>query len=371
MTTIHTGRQVEVYLAWLAEDAIATAETFPGGDRLRTCLAEGHPQSFVFQPGQGTGTFFGHHSSAERDNATGRKMSQSPAASGPDGGLEVFAEPVLPCPLLLIAGGGHVGQALAVQAAQVGFQVTVLDDRPEFADPARFPPGVRVCCGPPAEQLARLAMDADTYVVIVTRGHQHDAEALAACIHGRSAYLGMIGSRRKVALIRQSFLDGGLATEGEFARVFAPVGLEIGAVTVPEIATSIVAQLIAVRRKAVAQRGGAAMIVAVVPAAGQSRRMGTPKPLLPFGGTTVIGHVVDALLGGSVDEVRVVVGHEADLVARALGGGGSASWSTPITGTLRCWPPCGALCGQCRRAARRSWWPWAISRRLRPSWCGP
>ncbi|MGA2616686.1 MAG: XdhC family protein [Thermoguttaceae bacterium] len=221
LTTIRTGRQVEVHLAWLAEDAIAAAATFPGGDTLRSCLVQGRPQRFVAQP------------------------------PSPDG-VEVFVEPVLPCPLLLIAGGGHVGQALAVQAAQVGFQVTVLDDRPEFADPARFPAGVRVRCGPPAEQLASCAMDADTYVVIVTRGHGHDAEALAACIHGRSAYLGMIGSRRKVALIRQGFLDGGLATQEEFARVFAPVGLEIGAVTVPEIAASIVAQLIAVRRNGAA-----------------------------------------------------------------------------------------------------------------------
>ena len=83
----------------------------------------------------------------------------------------------------------------------------------------------------------------------MTRGHRHDAEALAECIHRPLAYLGMIGSRRKVALVRKKFLDAGLATEEELDRVRAPIGLEIGAVTVPEIAVSIVAQLIAVRRK--------------------------------------------------------------------------------------------------------------------------
>ncbi len=159
-------------------------------------------------------------------------------------------EPVVPRPLLLIAGGGHVGQALAVQAAQIGFSVTVIDDRPEFTDRALFPPGVNVLCGPVPQQIAAQPMSADTYVVIVTRGHRHDAEALAACIDQRPAYIGMIGSRRKVALMRKSFIESGLATEEQWDRIHAPVGLAIGAVTVPEIAVSIAAQLIAVRRKA-------------------------------------------------------------------------------------------------------------------------
>jgi xanthine dehydrogenase accessory factor len=163
---------------------------------------------------------------------------------------EVFVEPVIPRPLLLVAGGGHVGQALAVQAVQIGFDVTVVDDRPEFADPALFPQGVKVCCSPVPQQIASQPMSEDTYVVIVTRGHRHDAEALAACIHQRPAYIGMIGSRRKVALLRKNFLENQLATEEEFDRVSAPIGLAIGAVTVPEIAVSIAAQLIAVRRRA-------------------------------------------------------------------------------------------------------------------------
>jgi xanthine dehydrogenase accessory factor len=162
---------------------------------------------------------------------------------------EVFVEPVIPPPLLVIAGGGHVGHAVAIEAQRVGFEVTVIDDRPEFADAAMFPPGIRTVCGSVPKEIAECPLDADSFVVLATRGHRHDAEALAACIHRPLAYLGMIGSRRKVALVRKKFLDGGLATEQDLDRVRAPIGLDIGAVTVPEIAVSIVAQLIAVRRK--------------------------------------------------------------------------------------------------------------------------
>ena len=124
----------------------------------------------------------------------------------------------------------------------------MIDDRPEYADAASFPPDIRVKCGPIVEQIAACGLHADSFVVLATRGHRHDAKALAECIHRPLAYLGMIGSRRKVALVRKTFLEAGLATEDELNRVRAPIGLEIGAVTVPEIAVSIVAQLIAARR---------------------------------------------------------------------------------------------------------------------------
>jgi xanthine dehydrogenase accessory factor len=162
--------------------------------------------------------------------------------------MQALLEPVVPRPLLLIAGGGHIGQALARQAVLIGFDVTVLDDRPEFADPARFPESATTRCAPVAESIASFPVARDTYIVIVMRGHRHDAEALEACIHAPAAYIGMIGSTRKAALMRQSFLEPGIATEEELDRVFAPIGLDIGAATVPEIATSIAAQLVAVRR---------------------------------------------------------------------------------------------------------------------------
>ncbi len=212
--------EVEVEVQWLSGDSLPAEGTFPDGDAIRSCLESGRPQRFVAEP-----------------QASGCRE-------------EALVEPVVPSPLLVIAGGGHVGHAVALEALRVGFDVTLIDDRPEFADPGLFPPGVKVLCGPIPEQIAASALDADSFVVLVTRGHRQDAQALAACIHRRLAYLGMIGSRRKVALIRKNFLETGLATDEEFDRVRAPIGLEIGAVTVPEIAVSIVAQLIAVRRGA-------------------------------------------------------------------------------------------------------------------------
>jgi len=171
---------------------------------------------------------------------------------------------VIPKPLLLIAGGGHVSQALAIHADLVGFDVTVVDDRPEFTDPSLFPEGTTTRCGDIPKQITALATEeqgqdalataAGTYIVIVTRGHKLDAATLEACIHVPVAYIGMIGSRRKVSLLRENFIQSGLATGEEFDRIFAPVGLDIGAVTVPEIAASITAELIAVRRTGAAYR---------------------------------------------------------------------------------------------------------------------
>lgn len=170
-----------------------------------------------------------------------------PPAAAPT--TERILEPLVPDPRLLIVGGGHIGQALAAQAVALGFDVTVLDDRPEYTDPALYPERVATRCGALAEEVGAFLIAEDTYVVIVTRGHRHDAEALAASIRSPAAYIGMIGSRRKVARIRAELIRRGLATEAELDRVLAPVGLDIGAVTVPEIATSIAAQLVAVRRK--------------------------------------------------------------------------------------------------------------------------
>lgn len=175
--------------------------------------------------------------------------TQSVVNPAEDRGIEVLQESLSPKPLLLIAGGGHVGQAVAVQARLVGFDIVVIDDRPEFTRPELFPEGVAIRLGDIAAQLDRFPFDTDTYVVIVTRSHPLDADVLAACLRTPAAYIGMIGSRRKVAMLRQNLVESGQATEAELDRVYAPIGLDIGAATVPEIAASIVAQLIAVRRR--------------------------------------------------------------------------------------------------------------------------
>jgi xanthine dehydrogenase accessory factor len=154
----------------------------------------------------------------------------------------------------LIAGGGHVGRAVAEHAHLVGFEVIVVEDRLEFAEPARYPAGVVTRHGEFAYAIKEFPIDEQTYVAIVGRGHPVDMKALVACLDTPAAYIGMMGSRRKVALARKSLIESGQATEAQLARLYAPIGLDIGAETVPEVAASIVAQLVAVRRTGRAPR---------------------------------------------------------------------------------------------------------------------
>lgn len=171
---------------------------------------------------------------------------------GPDASgtrCEWFHEPVSPSPRLLIVGAGHVGQALAAQARLAGFDLAVIDDRPELLDAESLPPGTRIHCGPIADSVAAFASDAATFIALVNRGHRADAEALAVCIRKPCAYLGMIGSRRKARLMRAHFIAQQIATAEEFDRIHTPIGLDIGAETAPEIAAAIVAQLIHVKNR--------------------------------------------------------------------------------------------------------------------------
>ena len=163
-------------------------------------------------------------------------------------GSMVYIEPVNLPPRLLIVGGGHVGQAVAAQACLLGFETTVVDDRPEYTRPALFPPEVTAVCGDIRAEVERFPKNGNTYIVLVSKGHRPDAEALEACIHSEVAYLGMIGSERKIRFLKKNFIESGLATREEFDRVVAPIGMEIGAISVPEIGVSIAAQLIAARR---------------------------------------------------------------------------------------------------------------------------
>jgi len=153
-----------------------------------------------------------------------------------------------PAPTLLIAGAGHVGQAVARLAVELDFHIVVIDDRGDFASPERFPPGSELIVDDIAPALSRFAIDPSTYVVIVTRGHRHDQQALEAVIHSDAAYVGLIGSRRKARLILADLKDGGVPADRLY-RVHTPIGVLIGAVTVPEIAVSILAELIQTRRR--------------------------------------------------------------------------------------------------------------------------
>ncbi len=149
---------------------------------------------------------------------------------------------------LVIAGAGHVGASLAKMAVGLDFEVTVIDDRAEFAGAERLPPPIVPVVGDIEQTLRRQPIDVGTYVVIVTRGHHHDEQALHAVVESDAGYIGMIGSRRKVKLIFDDLAALGVNRE-KLSRVHAPIGLSIGAVTVPEIAVSILAELIEVRRR--------------------------------------------------------------------------------------------------------------------------
>ncbi|RCK80382.1 MAG: Xanthine and CO dehydrogenases maturation factor, XdhC/CoxF family [Candidatus Ozemobacter sibiricus] len=155
-----------------------------------------------------------------------------------------------PDPKLVIAGAGHIAQELARLAVGLGFQVTVVDNRADYAHPRRFPPPIALAVGEIDQTLATLPLDGATYVVIVTRGHKHDRTALEAVIRSSVRYLGMIGSERKVKMIFDQLMEKGIPAE-LIKRVRAPIGLSINAITVPEIAVSIAAQLIAARRERV------------------------------------------------------------------------------------------------------------------------
>jgi xanthine dehydrogenase accessory factor len=149
---------------------------------------------------------------------------------------------------LLIVGGGHVGQAVAALASQVDFAVWVVDDRESYLTPERFPTAARCLTGPIGPTLRQLIPDMDeyTYALIVTRGHNHDEEALFHLAPTGAGYVGMIGSKRKIRLIFEDLEAKGIPRE-KLNRVNAPVGLDIGSRTVPEIAISIVAEVIARR----------------------------------------------------------------------------------------------------------------------------
>ena len=155
---------------------------------------------------------------------------------------------------LILCGGGHVSLELAHIAGRLEFELIVIDDRPEFANESRFPMARRVICAPFLEALAELGSREDDYYCLLTRGHVHDRDCLEHVLRGRYAYIGMIGSRAKVAAVRDSLAAAGFAREA-LDGVCAPIGLPIGGQTPAEIAVSIAAQLVQVRSR----RGPAAV----------------------------------------------------------------------------------------------------------------
>ena len=162
------------------------------------------------------------------------------------GQMEVYIDPIAPAPPLYIVGAGHVGWHLARMAAEAGFRIHVIDDREKFANAERFPAAENIEVDDIGAWLHRAELPPGAYAVVVTRGHTHDFDALRALAARELRYVGLIGSRAKVARIFAALEAEGMPVEC-LRRVHAPIGLDIGAITPAEIAVAILAELIAVR----------------------------------------------------------------------------------------------------------------------------
>ncbi len=161
--------------------------------------------------------------------------------------LDVFLEALPPAPDLVIVGAGHIAQPLAVIGKTLDFEVTVIDDRADFASRTRFPGADRVIADDLVSAITRHPIGPFTYLVLVTRGHRLDEEVLRAAIRSDAAYIGMIGSRRRVGAVFDHLRRAGIPEE-TIARVHAPIGLDIGADTPAEIAVAIAAEMVNLRR---------------------------------------------------------------------------------------------------------------------------
>lgn len=174
---------------------------------------------------------------------------------------DFLIEPIVGRPRVVVFGAGHVGARVGEAASFAGWHVTIVDDRAEFADSTRLPFADRVVTCEFHDVLSSTRFDPDTYVVIATRGHQHDAIIAAQVAPKSLRYIGMLGSRRKAALTAKQLREWDVTDEA-VAQIRAPIGVSIGADTPEEIAVSVVAEMIAVRRAASSRRGGIDQVLA-------------------------------------------------------------------------------------------------------------
>lgn len=176
----------------------------------------------------------------------------------------IYTREFMPSDRLIILGGGHIAQPLCKIASMLDFSVTVVDDRPSFANSARFPEADTVVCDSFSNAITGLEIRAGDYVCVITRGHRWDGDCLRQILPGTlPSYLGMIGSKRRVAGLLALLEEEGFSREA-IAHIHAPIGLKIGAVTTTEIAVSICAELVAHRRKMPERKAGAALAQADV-----------------------------------------------------------------------------------------------------------
>ncbi|MCQ2431021.1 MAG: XdhC family protein [Clostridia bacterium] len=233
------------------------------------------------------------------------------------GGQEVLAELLGQEKKLVICGGGHVARALISLGIMTGFAITVLEDRPEFAEAAKLSGAQNVICAPFAEGLAGIPGDEDTYFVIVTRGHRSDKDCLSVICRKPHAYIGMIGSKKRGAALKEVLIAEG-APADVIGAVYTPIGLKIGAETPEEIAVSIMAELIAVRsqsgrastypkeilRAVIGHDGsrvcGTAALASIIRKSGSAPRGVGAKMLISADGSTV------GTVGGGLLEAHVI-----------------------------------------------------------------
>ena len=216
-----------------------------------------------------------------------------------------------PSPRLIILGGGHVGQALCKMASLLDFEIVIIDDRPSFANQAVLPDAGQIICEPFEKGLDRVKLSLHDYIVIVTRGHQHDRLCLEKALPGQFAYLGMIGSKKRVKAQLQELAEAGYSKE-QLESVYSPIGLPIGAVTEAEIALSILAEITRVRRSdnrgeevqekvmreliSLEETGDRAVLATIIEARGSTpRKKGSQMIVYPG------GHLVGTIGGGCAE----------------------------------------------------------------------
>jgi len=164
------------------------------------------------------------------------------------GEMKVFIDILQPKEEVLIFGAGHIAVCLSKLAKTVGFKVTIIDDREEFVNQDRFPEADKIIAEEIEKALTHLKITPSTYIIIVTRGHLKDEEVLGSVIRSGASYIGMIGSRKKNATVFQQLAKKGISQE-ELDKIHTPIGIDINAQTPEEIAVSIMAEIIQVRRK--------------------------------------------------------------------------------------------------------------------------
>jgi xanthine dehydrogenase accessory factor len=165
-----------------------------------------------------------------------------------DGQVELFVEVQRRPPTLVIVGAGHIAQPLAELGKLIDFEVVVIDDRPQYANAERFPQADRVIAAPFRPTLHNWPVDADTYIVLVTRGHSYDVESLLEILDSPARYIGMIGSKRRIRAVFDLLeQEQGIPRE-KLERVYAPIGLDIGAESPAEIAVCIIAEIVKIYR---------------------------------------------------------------------------------------------------------------------------